>query len=69
MHVIKLHTSNTLTQFQSNILLDVQWSNNLVRVMMSLFEMQFLAFLVVIGKNKWYFLKPETKLNNMGMIL
>ena len=35
--------------------------------MTSLFERQFLAFLVVVLHNKWHFWNPETKLDKIGM--
>ena len=44
-------------------------AKNLVKVMTSLFEMPFLAFLIAVRKNKSHFWNPETKLNKIGIFL
>ena len=47
--------------------LAVQWPKNQVNVTTSLFEPQFLAFLIVACPNKWHFWNPQTKLDNIGI--
>ena len=52
IHSINIHTRNIHTQFQSNIFIfGCAMAKNQVRVM-SLFETQFLVFLIVVHKNE-----------------
>ena len=54
LYVVNLHTNHTHTQFQSNIFIFgcTMLKNGYLKVMTSLFEMQFLAFLTAVRKNK-----------------
>ena len=58
IHSINIHTRNIHTQFQSNIFIfGCAMAKNQVRVM-SLFETQFLVFLIVVHKNESHFSNP-----------
>ena len=60
-----IHTIHT--QFQSNIFIfGSAIVKNHVRVM-SLFETQFLVFLIVVNKNEGHVWNPETKRDMTGM--
>ena len=70
IYVIKIHINNTHTQFQCNIFIfGCAITKNKVKVMTSVFETHFLAFLIVVHNNKGHFWNPETKLDNEGMFL
>ena len=73
IYVVKLHTANTYTKFQSNILIFgcamVKKNRYLPKVYDVFFLMQFLVFLVVVRKNKEHFWNPETKLDKISMFL
>ena len=61
IHAINIHTHNIHAQFQSNIFIfGYAMANNQARVM-SLFEAQFLAFLIVVHKNEWHVWNPWDK--------
>ena len=56
LYVENLHASNTHTKFQSNIFIfGYNIAKNQVKVMASLLEMQCVAFLAVVGENKYFF--------------
>ena len=53
IHVANLHTNNTHAKFQTKMFIfGCAMIKNQVRVMTSLFLMQFLAFLIAVRKNK-----------------
>ena len=53
MYVVNLHTNDTHTKFQSNIyIFGCAMVKQQVKLMPSLFEMQFLAFPIAVRKNK-----------------
>ena len=62
MYVIEKHTKNAQTKFQSNMFVfGCAIAQKQKKVMMSHFEMQFVAFVIVVHKNKWHFLESWGK--------
>ena len=68
---INLCTNSRCTKFQANIFIfgcSVQWSKKqMIKVMTSLFETIFWAFLIFVCQNKWHFWNSETRLDRKGM--
>ena len=65
-----MHTNSMHTKFQSNVFNFgcALLKKKQVKVM-SLFETQLLAFLIVVCEHKLRFWNPETKLDKIGMSL
>ena len=62
VYIVNLHTNNIYTAFQSNIFIfSCGIVKKQIKVITSLFEMQFLAFLLAVIKNKWHFLESWDK--------
>ena len=66
-----MHTNNTHTQFQSNMFV---FGCTITRKPgkgddATFFEIPFLAFLIVVNKNKWHFWSPQANLHKIGVIL
>ena len=71
IYIVKLHTNNTHTKFQSN---SFTFGCAMVTkpgkgVYVTFFKIHFLAFQIVVRKNKCHFWNPKTELDKMGMFL
>ena len=70
-YVIQVYSNKCKQNFKAIFLfLTLQWPKNKTgkRWWCHIFEVQFVAFLIVVNNNKWHFRNPETKLHKTGLL-